>query len=54
MIFKGSSSLSNKLIIDLSYCNKLVSIFESPVGSGKYQAKFQVIFMRLYVIFAWV
>ena len=50
LILKGSSSLSDKLIIDLSYCNKLVSIFESPVGSGNFQAKFEVI-LHTHIIF---
>ena len=48
MTGQGSSSLNNKLVIDLSYCNNLVSIFESPVGSGNYQAKFEVKIPFLY------
>ena len=30
-------------MIDVSFCNSIISIFEDPVGSGNYKAKFEVI-----------
>ena len=40
---KGFSSLTDSLVIDISSCNQLLSVVESPIGSGNYIAKFEVL-----------
>ena len=39
--YEGLSSLDGKLVIDVANCNAVTSIFEDPVGSGRFKATFE-------------
>ena len=45
---KAFSSLTDSLVIDMSYCNNLLNVVEYPVGSGKYIATFEVILYTIH------
>jgi FAD/FMN-containing dehydrogenase len=40
--YEALSSLTDSFVIDISFCNRLLSVAEYPLGSGSYRATFEV------------